>query len=276
MLLTRVEYLKPARQADARSFAIVDAAMNDLIRPVLYQAWHDVIAVETPPDGQHARWDLVGPVCESGDFLAHDRELTLGEGTLLAICSAGAYGFVQSSNYNSRSRAAEVLVDGARFQRRAQARNHRRPVECGTLLRSAVERRTSQRAFAIQGLIGRLSAMQIQFSKMHGLGNDFMVIDQISQDVHLSPELIARWADRHTGIGFDQLLCVEAPTDPESDFRYRIFNADGTEAEQCGNGARCFAKFVVDHQLSVKTELRLQTNTGTIVTQLREDGRRGS
>ncbi len=114
--------------------------------------------------------------------------------------------------------------------------------------------------------------MQIQFSKMHGLGNDFMVIDQISQDVRLSPELIARLADRHTGVGFDQLLCVEPPTDPDSDFRYRIFNADGTEAEQCGNGARCFAKFVVDSGLSVKTELRLQTNTGTITTQLRDDG----
>jgi diaminopimelate epimerase len=114
--------------------------------------------------------------------------------------------------------------------------------------------------------------MQIRFSKMHGLGNDFMVLDQISQDVHLSPELIARLADRHTGVGFDQLLCVEPPTDPESDFRYRIYNADGSEAEQCGNGARCFAKFVVDTGLSVKSELRLQTNTGTIVTQLRDDG----
>ena len=91
--------------------------------------------------------------------------------------------------------------------------------------------------------------MQIQFSKMHGLGNDFMVIDQISQDVRLSPELVARLADRHTGVGFDQLLSVEPPTDPESDFRYRIYNADGSEAEQCGNGARCFAKFVVDSRL---------------------------
>ena len=114
--------------------------------------------------------------------------------------------------------------------------------------------------------------MQIQFSKMHGLGNDFMVIDQISQDVRLSPELVARLADRHTGVGFDQLLSVEPPTDPESDFRYRIYNADGSEAEQCGNGARCFAKFVVDAGLSVKTELRLQTNTGVITTQLRDDG----
>jgi len=95
--------------------------------------------------------------------------------------------------------------------------------------------------------------MQIQFSKMHGLGNDFMVIDQISQDVHLSPELIARWADRHTGIGFDQLLCVEAPTDPDSDFRYRIFNADGTEAEQCGKGVRCSAEITANNCLSVKS-----------------------
>ncbi len=114
--------------------------------------------------------------------------------------------------------------------------------------------------------------MQIQFSKMHGLGNDFMVIDQISQDVRLSPELIARLSDRHTGVGFDQLLSVEPPTDPDSDFRYRIYNADGSEAEQCGNGARCFAKFVVDSGLSVKTELRLQTNSGVITTQLRDDG----
>jgi diaminopimelate decarboxylase len=115
VLLTRVEYLKPAHQPDGRNFAIVDAAMNDLIRPTLYQAWHGVAAVETPRDGHSARWDLVGPVCESGDFLAHDRELTLAEGTLLAIRSAGAYGFVQSSNYNSRNRPAEVLVDGADF-----------------------------------------------------------------------------------------------------------------------------------------------------------------
>ncbi len=114
--------------------------------------------------------------------------------------------------------------------------------------------------------------MQIQFSKMHGLGNDFMVIDAISQDLRLSPELIGRLADRHTGVGFDQMLCVEAPTDPDCDFRYRIYNANGSEAEQCGNGARCFAMFVIDSGLSVKRELRLQTNTGTIATLLHDDG----
>jgi diaminopimelate epimerase len=114
--------------------------------------------------------------------------------------------------------------------------------------------------------------MRIQFSKMHGLGNDFMVIDQVTQQMHLTPELIQRFADRHTGIGFDQLLSVEPPTDPDTDFRYRIYNADGNEAEQCGNGARCFAKFVVDNHLSNKTELKLQTTCGIIATQLREDG----
>ena len=115
LLLTRVEYLKPAPAPDARNFAIIDAAMNDLIRPTLYQAWHRATVVDPPSAGHSARWDLVGPVCETGDFLAHDRELALAEGTLLAISSTGAYGFVQSSNYNSRGRPAEVMVDGDTF-----------------------------------------------------------------------------------------------------------------------------------------------------------------
>ena len=114
VLLTRVEYLKPAPTPEHRSHAVVDAAMNDLLRPALYQAWHDVQPVrriDAPPQ----RWNVVGPVCETGDFLALDRELALAEGSLLAIRSAGAYGFAQSSNYNSRPRAAEVLVDEDRF-----------------------------------------------------------------------------------------------------------------------------------------------------------------
>jgi diaminopimelate decarboxylase len=116
VLLTRVEYLKPATAERTRGFAVVDAAMNDLIRPTLYQAWHEVCVVDPPrPHDQQGRWDVVGPVCETGDFLAHDRELALAPGSLLAIRTAGAYGFVQSSNYNTRNRAAEVLVDGARW-----------------------------------------------------------------------------------------------------------------------------------------------------------------
>jgi len=108
VLLTRVEYLKHTEHKD---FAIVDAAMNDLIRPALYQAWMDVKAVQ-PRDGSSRQYDVVGPICETGDFLAKDRALALEEGDLLTVHSAGAYGFVMSSNYNTRGRCAEILVDG--------------------------------------------------------------------------------------------------------------------------------------------------------------------
>ncbi len=114
VLLTRVEYLKPAPGPGDRNFAVVDAAMNDLIRPPLYRAWHHVEPV-LHDDGPSARWDVVGPVCETGDFLALDRELCIAPGSLLAVRSTGAYGFVQSSNYNTRGRAPEVLVDGDDF-----------------------------------------------------------------------------------------------------------------------------------------------------------------
>jgi diaminopimelate decarboxylase len=108
VLVTRVRVVKPGR---ARNFAIVDAAMNDLIRPALYDAWHGVDPVFPRASATQARYDIVGPVCESGDFLAHDRPLALAEGDLLAVRSAGAYGMSMSSNYNARPRACEVLVD---------------------------------------------------------------------------------------------------------------------------------------------------------------------
>jgi diaminopimelate decarboxylase len=108
VLLTRVEFLKHGAE---KSFAVVDAAMNDLKRPALYDAWHGIVAV-TPRHGSATTYDIVGPVCESGDFLGQDRDLVLAEGDLLAVMSAGAYGMAMSSNYNSRPRAAEVMVDG--------------------------------------------------------------------------------------------------------------------------------------------------------------------
>ena len=108
ILLTRVEYLKPG---EAKNFAIVDAAMNDLARPALYDAWHDIQAV-TPRAGSPRAWDIVGPVCESSDFLGRDRPLDLQAGDVLAVMSAGAYGMTMSSNYNTRPRAAEVMIDG--------------------------------------------------------------------------------------------------------------------------------------------------------------------
>lgn len=110
VLLTRIECLKIN---EGKSFAVVDAAMNDLIRPALYEAWMDIVPV-TPRQGSGRNYDVVGPVCETGDFLGKDRTLVVEEGDLLAVCSAGAYGFVMASNYNTRGRAAEVMVDGDR------------------------------------------------------------------------------------------------------------------------------------------------------------------
>jgi diaminopimelate decarboxylase len=111
VLLTKVEYLK---HTETKNFAIVDAAMNDLMRPALYDAYHAIEAVQ-PRLAKTTNYEIVGPVCESGDFLGHDRELALAEGDLLAIMSAGAYGMSMSSNYNTRPRAAEVMVDGDKF-----------------------------------------------------------------------------------------------------------------------------------------------------------------
>ena len=118
ILLSRVEYLKTSEEGsseDAPNFAIVDAAMNDLIRPALYNAWHDILPVDTTEPGTPGIWDIVGPICESGDYIAKGRQLTLAPGQLIAIASAGAYGMVLASNYNSRDRACEILVDQDSF-----------------------------------------------------------------------------------------------------------------------------------------------------------------
>ncbi|WP_109014958.1 diaminopimelate epimerase [Novimethylophilus kurashikiensis] len=114
--------------------------------------------------------------------------------------------------------------------------------------------------------------MKLKFTKMQGLGNDFIVLDGIRQSFSLSVEVIRQLADRHFGIGCDQLLLVERPTSPEVDFRYRIFNADGSEVEQCGNGARCFVRFVHDQGLTDKHQIRVETARGIIVPRLESNG----
>ncbi|WP_130803093.1 diaminopimelate epimerase [Acinetobacter ihumii] len=114
--------------------------------------------------------------------------------------------------------------------------------------------------------------MLLEFTKMHGLGNDFVVIDLISQRAYLDTTTIQRMADRHFGIGFDQLLIVEPPDFPNADFKYRIFNADGSEVEQCGNGVRCFARFVHDRQLTNKTKIKVQTKAGIVEPELGPNG----
>jgi len=114
--------------------------------------------------------------------------------------------------------------------------------------------------------------MKLHFSKMHGLGNDFVVFDAINQQVDLSPEQLRFLADRRFGVGCDQILLVERPRSTGTDFYYRIFNADGSEVEQCGNGARCFARFVRNHGLTRKTEIPVGTAGGDIRLYLQEDG----
>jgi diaminopimelate epimerase len=114
--------------------------------------------------------------------------------------------------------------------------------------------------------------MHLRFTKMHGLGNDFVVFDAISQKVELTPGQCRFIADRHFGIGCDQILLVEKPTMADADFRYRIFNADGGEVEQCGNGARCFVRFVHEKGLTTKRRIRVETKAGLIVPELTEDG----
>ncbi len=114
--------------------------------------------------------------------------------------------------------------------------------------------------------------MKLNFSKMHGLGNDFMVIDGVRQTVALSNEAIGQLGHRQFGIGFDQLLLVEKSTTPGIDFRYRIFNCDGSEVEQCGNGSRCFARFVFDQGLTDKTEIAVETSKGVIYPRLESNG----
>lgn len=117
-----------------------------------------------------------------------------------------------------------------------------------------------------------MTAMLLRFTKMHGLGNDFVMIDAVTQELSMTPQLARRLADRHFGIGCDQVLVVEPPSSPDVDFDYRIYNSDGGEVSQCGNGARCFAKFVRDRRLTGKHRLRVRTQSGIIVLQVQGDG----
>lgn len=114
--------------------------------------------------------------------------------------------------------------------------------------------------------------MRLKFNKMHGLGNDFVVLDALARPLALTPSQLRRIADRHFGIGCDQILQVEPPRQPDTDFYYRIFNADGGEVEQCGNGARCFVRYVRDRGMTAKRELRVGTRGGVIVPRLEDDG----
>ena len=118
-----------------------------------------------------------------------------------------------------------------------------------------------------------MGTSRTRFTKMHGQGNDFVVLDGIRQALDITPEKARLLADRHLGIGCDQLLIVERAQSPENDFRYRIYNADGGEVGQCGNGARCFARYVLDEGLTTKREIRVETASGVIVPRVEDSGK---
>ena len=213
ILVTKVQYIKETKE---KTFAIVDAGMTDLVRPALYDAHHKIIPVKTTNKPEKTV-DLVGPVCESSDFLGKNRMLAIDAGDLLAVRTVGAYGFSMSSQYNARPRAAEVLVDKDRI----------------TLIR---QRETEADLFNHETNIAH------SFVKMQALGNDFVLLDLDNGAEVWSADKIRALSDRHTGIGFDQLLTLCRKS--ANEYEYRIYNADGGEVAQCGNGARAAALYL--------------------------------
>ena len=235
-LLTRVTVIK---EGETKHFAVVDAAMNDLLRPALYSAWQTIM--KTAPDSVQTRvYDIVGPICETGDFLGKDRELGIIEGDLLAVLGAGAYSFTMSSNYNSRPRAAEILVSGtdAHVIRKRERVEDLGPMSvCPSILGAKL--------------------MMIDFTKMHGAGNDFAVIDAVRKAVSLSPEQIQTIANRHTGVGCDQVLVIEPPKRVMRILSTRFSMRMG-QVQVKGNGARCVGRFIREQGLSPKQEIALE------------------
>ena len=227
ILVSKIEYIK---ETDSKTFAILDAGMTDLVRPALYDAHHNIIAVKKLAQ-KEIMVDLVGPVCESSDFLGKSRLLAINPGDLVAIRSVGAYGFSMGSHYNARPRCAEVLVSKDKAQ--------------------LIRRRET--------IADLLSYEQKQpFVKMQGLGNDFVLLDLDENPEVWSSNKIRQLSHRQTGIGFDQLLMIKRKEDNQ--FYYKIYNADGGEVEQCGNGARAAALYLtLKSKIDNSRELQLLT-----------------
>ncbi len=240
ILVTKVLYIKKSK---SRRFVVVDAGMNDLIRPALYQAYHDIKPLTLPSKGRESEVvDVVGPICESGDFFAMDRDMPrVGQGDLLAVFSVGAYGFSMASNYNSRPRTAELLVEGASF-RLIRERETYNDLVCGERHR---------------------------FTKMCASGNDFIVIDNRSEIYPDGSVLASGLCKRCHSVGADGLLLLENGKSP-GNLKMRIFNPDGSEAEMCGNGMRCIAAFAYKERISGR-EARFETLAGIISTEVTGD-----
>jgi len=229
-LISRVLYTKKQPQ---KTFVVVDAGMNDLIRPSLYGAYHKILPVKSTSKKIREKVDVVGPVCESGDFFLKDALFPeVKKGELLAIFDAGAYGFSMSSNYNSRKRPAEVIVNGKKWwivREREEEKD---------LLR---HQRVPGELFVDEKEKLSLFSFPVEFWKMEATGNDFIVLDNRGEIVRERKNFSLSFCHRKKGIGADGVIFIEEADD--ADFTMRIFNPDGSEAEMCGNGARCAVLF---------------------------------
>jgi len=256
-LVTKLIYKKIGR---AKKFFIVDAGMNDLIRPSLYQAYHRIIPIKKISHPEYQKVDVVGPVCESGDFFAQERKLPLINQEELVILDAGAYGFSMSSNYNGRTKLPEVLVKEENWWLIREREDYQDLIK-------------KQRIPEEPSLYGAETSPftfspNFEFWKMEGSGNDFIIMDNRGKIIKEGGELARKLCQRKTKVGADGLILIEEAED--ADFTMRIFNPDGSEAEMCGNGARCAAYFAYRKKIAGK-ECTFQTLAGKIVARIEEN-----
>lgn len=240
-LLTRVLYRK---KRGKKIFLIVDAGMNDLIRPSLYHAYHKILKLKVSGKEKLEKVDVVGPVCESGDFFSQNRKLPFTcEGEGLGIMDTGAYGFSMSSQYNSRPRGAEVLVEGKEWK---------------------VAREREDFLDLTWREIGE--GRKIEFLKLEANGNEFVVVDNRGEIIKDRAGFSRRICAFRKGVGADGALFLE--DSKKADFKMRIFNPDGSEAEMCGNGARCISRFALLKGVAPSFQ-KFQTLAGIISAEVR-------
>ena len=255
-LITELLYRK---KEHTDKFFIVDAGMNDLIRPSLYGAYHRIVPLKRKIPSQEDSVNIVGPVCESGDFFAHNRKIpSLNQQDLLAILDAGAYGFSMSSNYNGRTRPPEVLVKEEHWWLIREREDY---LDLMRKQRIPVD-------FSLYGKKLDDAYFPLEFWKMEGSGNDFIIVDNRGKIIQDGGELARKVCQRKKNIGADGLILIEKAN--KADFIMRIFNPDGSEAEMCGNGARCAAFFAYKKRIAGK-ECSIQTLAGKIQAKIREN-----
>lgn len=256
-LVTKVLYLKTGT---TKKFIIVDAAINDFIRPALYEAYHRIIPVQKSISHCSGPTSIVGPICESGDFFLNDINFPeVSKDELLAILDTGAYGFSMSSNYNSRTRCAEVLVHKNEWRLIREREDHQ------DLLRRQISLNKNTPPIHTNHSL----PPAIEFWKMEGTGNDFILIDNRGQLIEDRAKVAGVLCERKKGVGADGLILIEKAAD--ADFTMRIFNPDGSEAEMCGNGARCAVRFAYLKEIAGE-KCVFQTLSGKIRAEL--DGTR--